>query len=573
MKLLKGIGVSPGIAIGKALIKEDIIIEEKQYSVQDIEQECMRLTEAKEKGKRQLQDLYEITLEKAGKHEAQIFASHTMILEDEAFIGEVESKIRSEKVNAEWALKEVSGHFIKVFEGMDNEYMQERVMDIRDVTQRMQYNLQGIEDNHLLMMNESAIIIAKDLTPSDTVQLDTEKVLGFITEVGGKTSHSAIMARSLEIPAIAGVDHICSKVQHGDWIVFDGSEGAMYINPDQATITKYQEKKAVLEERMRILSAMKESQAITVDGVHFEIAGNIGQPAEVDRVVEKGGDGIGLFRTEFIYMNRKDFPSEEEQFEAYKKVLQKMKEKPVVIRTFDIGGDKELDYLPFPEEMNPFLGYRAIRLCLDRVDLFKTQLRAILRASIYGNAKLMFPMISAVEELRQSKHILEEVKEGLRNEGIAFDENLQVGMMIETPSAVVAADMFAKEVDFFSIGTNDLIQYTMAVDRLNPHVSHLYSPFNPSVLRSIKRVIDEGHKAGIWVGMCGEAAAEPKLVPLLVGMGLDEFSMNPASILEVKWMIQQYAKEELQDIVNEVLELATIDEIEELLKGKMKSFA
>lgn len=567
MDFLKGVGVSPGIAIGRVFLKEDIAIEIKNETIQNPEEEIKRFKDAIEKSKQQLQELYEYALKKVGKHEAQVFAAHTMILEDEELIEKVNEKIRTEFKNVEWALKEASDEYISIFEAMDNEYLKERALDIRDVTLRMLRNLLGIEDNSLVLLKEPVIIVAKDLTPSDTAQMDKDKVLGFITEEGGKTSHSAIIARSLEIPAVAGLDSITLQVKHGDTIAFDGTEGKVYINPDEKTIELFKEKKERFEQRIQLFAKLKNSEAITKDNVRLEVACNIGKPADVDRVIEKNADGIGLFRSEFLYMNRNDFPSEEEQFNAYKTVAQRMKEKPVVIRTFDIGGDKELSYLDFPKEMNPFLGCRAIRFCLGRIDLFKTQLRAILRASVFGNIKIMFPMISVFDELVHAKQILEEVKESLRNEGIAFNENMEVGMMIETPSAALLADIFAKHVDFFSIGTNDLIQYTLAVDRLNPHVSHLYSPYNPSVLRSIKNIIDAAHRENIWVGMCGEAASDPKLVPVLIGMGLDEFSMNPASVLEVKWMIRQHSREEMKAVAEQVLKFATADEIERFLES------
>jgi phosphotransferase system enzyme I (PtsI) len=571
MMLIKGISVSPGIAIGKVFLKEEIKIEIKKSEVDNIESELARLKLAMEKSKVQLQELYEQTLQKSGKHEAQIFASHAMILEDEGFIGQVEGKVKADKVNAEWAMKEVSQQLVKMFEEMENEYMQERAMDIKEVSMKMLRNLSGNDDCCVNSINEPVIIVTKELVASDIVQIDRDNVLGFVTEEGGKTSHSAIMARSMEAPSVFGVENICNKVKHGDKIIIDAIKGNIIINPDQLTLDEYMGKKQKYEKRMRILSKIKDTETVTTDGVRLEVACNIGLPDDVKRVIEKGGEGVGLFRTEFLYMSRTSLPTEEEQYTAYKAVLEKMKDKQVVIRTFDIGGDKELDYLEFPEEKNPFLGYRAIRYCLDKIDLWKVQLRAILRASVHGNAKLMFPMISALSELRQAKEILDEVKDDLRREGIAFNEKLEIGMMIETPAAVWMADIFAKEVDFFSIGTNDLIQYTMAVDRMNSHVSHLYSQYNPAVLRSIKRTIDAAHEAGIWVGMCGEAASDPKLIPILIGMGLDEFSMNPSSVLEAKWIIKQFSKKETEGLVDWVMKMSTAAEVEGFLASIEKT--
>ncbi len=569
--LLKGISVSPGIAIGKVLLKEEVTVEIKRNEIHDIDTELKRLENAMEKSKNQLQELYEQTLQKSGKHEAQIFASHAMILEDEGFIGQVQSKVRLDKVNAEWAMKEVSEQLVKMFEEMENEYMQERAMDIKEVSMKMLRNLSGSNDDCLKQVNEPVIIVTKELTASDIVQMDSNNILGFVTEEGGKTSHSAIMARSMEVPAVFGIEGACIKIQNGDKLIIDAANGTVIVNPEQDILDKYGDKKQKLEKRMRILSKIKGTETITTDGVKLEVACNIGLPEDVEKVIEKGGEGIGLFRTEFLYMSRTSLPTEEEQYKAYKTVLEKMKGKQVVIRTFDVGGDKALDYLEFPKEDNPFLGYRAIRYCLDKRDLWKVQLRAILRASVHGNAKLMFPMISALSELRLAKEILEEVKDGLRKQEIPFCEKLEVGIMIETPAAVWMADLLAKEVDFFSIGTNDLIQYTMAVDRMNPHVAHLYSQYNPAVLRSIKRTIDAAHEAGIWVGMCGEAAADPKLIPILIGMGLDEFSMNPSSVLEAKRIIKQFSKKETEGLVDWVMKMSTAAEVEGFLTSIEKT--
>ncbi|RKD34211.1 phosphoenolpyruvate--protein phosphotransferase [Thermohalobacter berrensis] len=562
---MKGIGASPGIAIGKVLVKEETKVEVEKKSIEDTKAEIERLQEARERSKEQIEKLYNHALENIGKDEAKIFEAHMLILDDPEYFGQVENKIKSENANAEWALKTVTDTFVAMFENMDNEYMRERAADIKDVSGRVLKLLLGIDTTDFSNLDEEVIIVAKDLTPSDTAQMDKEKVIGFVTEIGGRTSHSAIMARTLEIPAVVGVEGILEAAQNGDTIVFDGDEGEVYVNPEEKVIEGYEDKKKKYEEFKEKLEELKGAKSVTKDGVEVELVANIGTPKDVEGVIRNDGEGIGLYRTEFLYMDRDKLPTEDEQFEAYKEVVEKLEGKPVVIRTLDIGGDKELPYLDLPEEMNPFLGYRAIRLCLDKTDIFKTQLRALLRASAYGNLKIMFPMISSIAEVRQAKKILEEVKEELRSENVEFDDNIEVGMMIEIPAAAVMSDLFAKEVDFFSIGTNDLIQYTTAVDRMNQKISYLYSQFHPALLRLVKQVIDNAHKEGIWVGMCGEAAGDPKLIPVLLGMGLDEFSMSPISILRARWIIRNTSKEEMEEMVNKVLNMATAEEVEKFI--------
>ncbi len=489
-----------------------------------------------------------------------------MILDDPEMCGQIEAKIKEAKINAEWAVKEVAEMFIEMFKSMDNEYMRERAADIKDVTGRVIRNLLGVKIIDLSNLEEEAIVVAEDLTPSDTAQMDKVKVLGFVTKIGGRTAHSAIMARTLGIPAVVGVGQEFESIKSGDNLVFDGKEGIVFVNPEEEVLNKFREKKKEFEELTEKLKTFIGKESKTKDGIKVELSANIGTPNDVDSILKNDGEGIGLYRTEFLYMDRERFPTEEEQFEAYKIVAQRMEGKPVVIRTLDIGGDKDLPYMDFPQEMNPFLGYRAIRLCLDRKDIFKTQLRALLRASAYGNIKIMFPMISSIEELRQAKKVLEEVRIELRKEEVCFNEGMEVGMMVEVPAVAIMSDVFAKEVDFFSIGTNDLIQYTTAVDRGNKDIAHLYNQFHPALLRLIKMVIDNGHREGIWVGMCGEVAGDPKMIPLLIGMGLDEFSMSPASILKARWIISGISKQAMEEKAQKIIKFATAEEVKRELE-------
>jgi phosphoenolpyruvate-protein phosphotransferase len=567
---MKGIAASPGIAIGKVLIKKEYDIKIEKTLVGNIDSEVERLRNAREEGRKQIEGLYRQTLESIGESEAQIFQAHLMMLDDPEFFGQVEETIKSEGVNAQYALKTVTDNFIMIFESMDNEYMRERAADVKDVSDRITKLLLGIQLTDFSHLNDEVIIAARDLTPSDTAQMDKKKVIGFITDLGGRTAHSAIMARTLEIPAVVGLQDVTLKLNDGDMVVMDGEAGQVIINPSEDVIEQYRCKKQEVDEFKKKLCSLKGVKSVTKDGVHAELAANIGTPDDIDGVLRNDAEGIGLYRTEFLYMDRDRLPNEEEQFESYKIVAEKMEGKPVVIRTLDIGGDKELSYLKFGDEMNPFLGYRAIRLCLDRVDIFKTQLRALLRASAYGNIRIMFPMISSVEELREAKKIIGEVKEDLRKEGKKFNENVQVGMMIEIPSTAVISDLLAKEVDFFSIGTNDLIQYTTAVDRGNQKIAHLYNQFHPALLRLVKMTIENGHKEGIWVGMCGEVAGDPKLIPILAGMGLDEFSMSPSSILKARAIIRNISKADMVKYVEKVVNMPTAQEIEKFIDENIK---
>lgn len=534
----KGIAASKGYAIGKVLIKEEIEVKVEERVVENVQEEVVRFNKALEASKEQLLKIKEKAEKELGADKAAVFESHAMLLEDPEFAGAVQMGIESNKVNAEKALEDVLEMYSNIFASMEDEYMRERGADIKDVGKRILANLVG-KAAGVSEYEDNTVVVAHDLTPSDTAQLDRSKVIAFLTNIGGRTSHSAIMARTLEIPAVVGLQDITSAVKDGDSIIVDGIEGIAIINPDKETIKIYEDKKAAYEAEKEELKKLISVKTVTKAGKRIEVAGNIGKPEDVHQVLANGGDGIGLFRTEFLYMDRNDAPTEEEQYESYKYVLEKMEGRPVVIRTLDIGGDKTLPYLPLPEEMNPFLGYRAIRLCLDRKELFKIQLRALLRASVYGNLRVMFPMISGLEEFLQAKEVVEECKAELKAEGKDVSENIQWGIMVEIPAAAVYADELAKHVDFFSIGTNDLIQYTLAADRMSEKVSYLYNPMHPAVLRLIKMTIEGAHKEGKWCGMCGEMAGDEKAIATLVEYGLDEFSMSASSILNAKKLIMQ----------------------------------
>lgn len=564
--MYKGIGASPGIALGKVLVVEqsELIIERK--NIEDVDYEIAKLEDAINISIEELIKVKEKAFKTLGEHEAEIFEAHLLVLKDPELVDSAKSKIKDEKVNAEFALNEIKEMFVGMFEAMDNEYMRERAADIKDVTNRVLRHILGIKVVDLAGLDEDVILVAHDLTPSDTATMNPKMVLGFLTDIGGRTSHTSIMARTLEIPAVVGLTDITSKVKDGDFIVFNGDTGEVIVNPDYETKLKYTKLKTDFEEYRKSLELLKGKKSVTLDGRHVELAGNIGSPKDVDGLIKNDAEGVGLYRTEFLYMDKEDeFPSEQEQFEAYKTVLEKMNGKPIVIRTLDIGGDKELPYFNMEPEMNPFLGYRAIRLCLDRIDIFKTQLRALYRASIYGKLRIMFPMISSLEELLSAKEVIKEVLKEFDEKGIEYDKNVEVGMMIEIPSSAIITDILAKHVDFFSIGTNDLIQYTCAVDRMNQKISHLYNQFNPAVLRLIKMTIDNAHKEGKWVGMCGESAGDQKMIPILLGFGLDEFSMSPISILQARKLITSVKYEDMKKISDEVLNMGSAKEIKEYI--------
>ena len=562
---MKGLGVSPGIGIGKAFIIDKGPINIIKNYVNDAEKELDRLMTAFETAKEQLKELYISSIDELGEKEAQIFKSHEMMLEDDTFISDVENRIKEEGVNAEFALNETSNVYIEMFQNIEDEYLRERSEDIKDVMNRVIRILMGITSVDFSCLEENSIIVAKDLTPSDTAQIDRTKVAAMITEMGGKTSHAAIIARIMGIPTVVGLNNIIDKIKAGDTVICDGRTGKVLINPNAKQLFHFNKKKNKEDEIKNELRNQIGLPSVTKDGFKVSLSANIGTPNDVDMVLENDAEGIGLFRSEFIFMNRDHQPTEDEQFEQYKEVLTKMGDKPVIIRTLDIGGDKNVPYIDIPKEMNPFLGYRAIRLCLGNVEVFRTQLRAILRASVYGNVKIMIPMISTMKELKDSKKILQQAKDELQKEGIKFKNDIEIGTMIEIPSAAIISDLLAKEVDFFSIGTNDLIQYTMAVDRMNSKLSYLYSQYHPALLRLIKGIIDNAHNAGIWVGMCGEAAGDPKLIPVLVGMGLDEFSMNAPSILRARYIVRNLNKEDMQKIARNTLDMENALEVEEYL--------
>ncbi|MCR8849166.1 phosphoenolpyruvate--protein phosphotransferase [Rossellomorea sp. SC111] len=559
--LLKGIAASNGIAIAKAyrLVEPDLSFEKK--NIDNAEQEVSRFQEAIATSKSELEAIRDKARVDLGEDKAQIFEAHLLVLSDPELLTPIEDKVKSENVNAEFALKETADMFVSMFESMDNEYMKERAADIRDVTKRVLSHLLGVQIANPSMVTEEVIVIAEDLTPSDTAQLNREFVKGFTTDIGGRTSHSAIMARSMEIPAVVGTKAITSSVENGDMIIVDGLNGEVHINPTPEVIEEYKKEHARYEEQKAEWAKLVDEPTVSKDGEHVELAANIGTPKDLEGVKNHGGEGVGLYRTEFLYMGRDELPSEDEQFEAYKAVLEGMEGKPVVVRTLDIGGDKELPYLNLPKEMNPFLGYRAIRLCLDEQDIFRTQLRALLKASPFGNLKIMFPMISNLQEFREAKAILEEEKKALLENGTTVADHIEVGIMVEIPSTAVMADVFAKEVDFFSIGTNDLIQYTMAADRMNERVSYLYQPYNPAILRLVKMVIDAAHKEGKWAGMCGEMAGDEIAVPILLGLGLDEFSMSATSILKARSQIRQLNRSEMKELAEQALQLDTNDAV------------
>ena len=564
---LQGIAASDGIAIAKVYTLTEPDLTVTKVTVEDSEKEVSRLDDALAASIKDVELIKETALKNLGEEEAQVFDAHLMVLSDPELIGQVKDSITSNKVNAEAALKEVTDMFISIFAGMeDNPYMQERAADIRDVSKRILAHLLGVKIPSPATIKDEVIIVAADLTPSDTAQLNRQYVKAFVTDIGGRTSHSAIMARSLEIPAIVGTKEVTSIAKDGDIIIVDGLSGEVFLNPSEEVIAEYRAKAEAFAAQQAEWEKLKDSKTYTKDGHQVELAANIGTPKDLEGVVHNGAEGVGLYRTEFLYMDSHEMPTEEDQFEAYKAVLEGMNGKPVVVRTMDIGGDKELPYLPLPHEMNPFLGYRAIRISLNEPEMFRTQLRALLRASVYGKLRIMFPMIATLNDFRGAKALLEEEKAKLIAEGVAVSDDIQVGIMIEIPAAAVLAHQFAKEVDFFSIGTNDLIQYTMAADRMNERVSYLYQPYNPSILTLIKHVIDSAHKEGKWAGMCGEMAGDQTAVPLLVGLGLDEFSMSASSVLKTRSLISKLTLSDMQALAAKAInECATVEEVEALV--------
>ncbi|HHQ4984266.1 TPA: phosphoenolpyruvate--protein phosphotransferase [Staphylococcus aureus] len=570
-KLIKGIAASDGVAIAKAyLLVEPDLTFDKNEKVTDVEGEVAKFNNAIEASKVELTKIRNNAEVQLGADKAAIFDAHLLVLDDPELIQPIQDKIKNENANAASALTDVTTQFVTIFESMDNEYMKERAADIRDVSKRVLSHILGVELPNPSMIDESVVIVGNDLTPSDTAQLNKEFVQGFATNIGGRTSHSAIMSRSLEIPAIVGTKSITQEVKQGDMIIVDGLNGDVIVNPTEDELIAYQDKRERYFADKKELQKLRDADTVTVDGVHAELAANIGTPNDLPGVIENGAQGIGLYRTEFLYMGRDQMPTEEEQFEAYKEVLEAMDGKRVVVRTLDIGGDKELSYLNLPEEMNPFLGYRAIRLCFAQQDIFRPQLRALLRASVYGKLNIMFPMVATINEFREAKAILLEEKENLKNEGHDISDDIELGIMVEIPATAALADVFAKEVDFFSIGTNDLIQYTLAADRMSERVSYLYQPYNPSILRLVKQVIEASHKEGKWTGMCGEMAGDETAIPLLLGLGLDEFSMSATSILKARRQINGLSKNEMTELANRAVDCATQEEVIELVNNYVK---
>ncbi|GBG96926.1 phosphoenolpyruvate--protein phosphotransferase [Lactococcus termiticola] len=572
--MLKGIAASSGVAVAKAylLVQPDLSFETK--TVENTDNEEARLDAALAASTSELQIIKDKAVASLGEEAASVFDAHMMVLADPEMTGQIKETIRAKKENAEPALKEVTDMFISIFEGMeDNAYMQERAADIRDVTKRVMANLLGVKLPSPALIDEEVIIVAEDLTPSDTAQLDKKFVKAFVTNIGGRTSHSAIMARTLEIPAVLGTNNITELVNEGQLLAVNGITGDVIIEPSPEEQAEFHKAGEAYAAQKAEWAALKDAETVTADGRHFELAANIGTPKDVEGVNENGGEAVGLYRTEFLYMDSQDFPTEDDQYEAYKAVLEGMNGKPVVVRTMDIGGDKTLPYFDLPEEMNPFLGWRALRISLSTSGdaMFRTQLRALLRASVHGRLRIMFPMVALVNEFRAAKKIYEEEKAKLIAEGVAVADNIEVGIMIEIPAAAMLADQFAKEVDFMSIGTNDLIQYSMAADRMNEQVSYLYQPYNPSILRLVNNVVKAAHAEGKWAGMCGEMAGDQTAVPLLMGIGLDEFSMSATSILQTRSLMKRLDSKKMEELSNKALtECATMEEVVALVEEYTK---
>lgn len=561
--MLKGTNASSGIGIGNAVIVEEKELVIKRETVRDAAAEVERFKGALDLTLKKTEELAADLATRVGEKEAEIMQGHMMLLMDPMLTGEIETAITGESICAEYAIEQVCTTYADLFASMDDELMQQRATDMRDIKTRMQRELLGVESVDIASLPAGTILVAKDLTPSMTAGIKPENVAGIVTELGGKTSHSAILARALEIPAVVAVPDLMNQVENGHVIVLDGSEGTVYIDPDQNVVDDFSAKREKFLKEKKELEQYIGKPTVTKDGVRIELVANIGKPEDLEKVLQYDGEGVGLFRTEFLFMDRTAMPTEEEQFEAYKTVAEGLKGKPVIIRTLDIGGDKEIPYMGLTKDENPFLGYRAIRFCLDRKDdVYKPQLRALLRASAYGNIKIMVPMVTCIEELREAKALIEEIKKELDEQNIPYKKDIEVGIMVETAAASLMADVFAKEAAFFSIGTNDLTQYTMSVDRGNDKVSYLYSTFNPAVLRSIKRIITCGREAGIMVGMCGEAASDPLMIPLLLAFGLNEFSMSASAILYSRELITGYSTQELQAVADKAMSFATAAEVE-----------
>lgn len=569
--MYKGTNASDGIGIGTAVIVEEAELVITRREVGDAQAEVSRFKGALEQTVAETQKMAEDLATRVGEKEAEIMQGHMMLLSDPMLTGEIENSISNDKVNAEFAIETVCNMYADMFASMGDELMQQRATDMRDIKVRMQRTLMGLQSADVSSLPAGTVLVAKDLTPSMTAGINPTNVVGIVTELGGRTSHSAILARALEIPAVVAVNGLLEQVKDGDTVVLDGSTGEVYVNPDTEIKTAYEAKRDQFLKEKKELEKYIGKPSVTKDGVQVEIVANIGKPEDIDKVLQYDGEGVGLFRTEFLFMDRTSMPTEDEQFEAYKKVAAAMNGKPVIIRTLDIGGDKEIPYMGLEKDENPFLGYRAIRLCLDRKeDIYKPQLRALLRASAFGNIRIMIPLVTCIEEYREAKALIEELKKELDEKGIAYKKDIQVGIMVETAAASLIADIFAKEADFFSIGTNDLTQYTMSVDRGNKKISYLYSTFNPAVLRSIRHIIACGREAGIMVGMCGEAASDPMMVPLLLAFGLNEFSMSASAILRTRKLVTEYSVSELQEVADKAMSFATTAEVEAYMREFME---
>lgn len=565
INMRRGIGASEGIGIGQVVIIEEQEVKVERRTISDADAEIARLNEAMDHFEEVTNQMADKMAETVGEQDADILRGHVILLRDPMVGDQVNAMIRGEMVNAEVALDQSLDQMAEMFRSIPDELIQQRATDLTDIKSRMLKILNGIEEVDISAVPEGTVLVAKDLTPSMTAGIDPKNIAGILTEVGGRTSHSAILARAMEIPAVLSIERICQEVINGDTVVLDGTTGEVYVNPEEEIVASYEQKKKAFAEEKALLQQYKGQPSKTKDGKQVELVCNIGKPEDADKVVECDGEGVGLFRTEFLFMDRDSVPTEEEQFEAYKTVAEKLAGKPVIIRTLDIGGDKAIDYLGLEQEENPFLGFRAIRFCLQRPDIYRVQLRALLRASAYGQIKIMVPLVTGVEELRQVKALIKEIMEELDKEQIAYNKEIQVGVMMETPAAAVVADLLAKEADFFSIGTNDLTGYTMAVDRGNAKVAYLYSAYNPAVLRSIKRIIECGKKEGIFVGMCGEAAADHKLIPLLLAFGLDEFSVSATSVLKTRKAIADCDEASAKELADRVMQEATEKEVLDLL--------